>query len=1076
MRKLLICLATIAAILSGSAPAHAQAEDTGSTEEPVFELSPFTVTTSGDVGYLASSTLSGSRINTELRDVAASVTVLTDEFMNDLATNDIAEALAFIAGAENDATRDTNNTNSLGQGYVGSDFGDPATQSGRVRVRGLGNATNAADYMQILTSPDRYNIQRVEFLRGANSILFGLAEPAGLVNYTSKRALTSRDMGEIQLKVDNFGSVRAVLDYNKVIKKDVFALRLAALRNDGKYKVETARNDDQRYFITGTYRPFKKTTIRAYYEDINRDSRRPNYRLPQDNVTGWLELYNTYYDQLSPEDLAAAFYWDPSVPGGGSQGVNGIPNNSKVTIDGESIDLGRPRRMMDGYTKATALFYDRSNWNDPLLGGATLAGARNEFGADVGSSIRQFFVRSGSPLEGRSGFVDPQVTNRDIWPYDKYELSTIPGTYQAEDATRYNLTVEQKITPDFHLYASYQMEENTTENLFSPIAQTQGIAIDINTKLPDGRENPNFLRPFFYGRSLGGWTNQKAENFLFQANYDLDMSKIDERLDWMGFHRITALYNSTELDRLGYRAGNHVDNTIDGVLEAGQNSPSRHVYQFWYIGDPVQPGDTALRLNGIPSTTVANAGQSYPFTYFNNPTRTWEQSPEDISISRQLIANARNHTVQENYGYGASIQSYFWNNRIVTLFGIRKDTVESYVYELVTRDPPYLGTSRNDYIKDNVMPNFEDSANTSTQSIVFHVTDWFRVFANRSENFAATNPRNDNLYRPIKPQNGQTEEYGFGLQLLDDRVHVRATFYKSSQNDATASGVTSTAALRVAAFEDALYNALLSADRLDEWFTIGPNGITTEPYDVPLNVASTRDSISEGWELELIANPTPNWRISFNLSKVDNRSSNIGSELRDFIDTRADYYSQFYAEGLRQDGTNDATPDNEFNPSRLVKDRFRDTVARNYIGGVSGEGRSNIGISDYTAGFVTNYSFREGFMEGFSLGASVRWESGKIIGSEQKEVIYNIGGLENEPGSIADPDNFHYGEDTWSGGMHIAYKTKLFNGKVDWRIQLNVQNLTSDGDIRVIRLNPDESAVYGVSQPVTYVLSNTFKF
>jgi outer membrane receptor protein involved in Fe transport len=1045
-------------------------------DDEIYELSPFEVSTTSDVGYLASSTLSGSRIKTELRDVAASVTVLTDEFLDDVAADDIASALAFSVGAENDATRDTNNTNSLGQGYVGSDFGDPSTRSGSVRVRGLGRATNAADYIQIISSPDRYNIQRAEFLRGANSILFGLAEPAGLVNYSSKKALTYKDMGELQFKVDNFGSVRGVVDYNKVIKDDVLALRVAALNNKQQYKVKTAQHYDRRYYLTGTYRPFKKTTIRAYVEDINKNGRRPNYRLPQDNVSDWLELHNTYYDVLSPEELAAAFYWDPSIPGGGSQGVNGIPNNAKVTIDGETIDLGRPRRLLDGNNKSTALFYDNSDWTNPLYGGSTLTGTRNEKGADVGSGIRQFFVRSASPRENTSGFVDPQVTNHKIFPYDEYELSTISGTYQKEDASRYNLTIQQEVTPDFHLYAAFQKEENTTENLFSPIAQTQGIAIDINTKLPDGRDNPNFLRPFFYGRSLGGWTNQEAENFLFQANYDLDMKKVHERLGWMGFHRITALYNSTKLDKIGYRYGNHVDNTIDGVLEANQNSPSRHVYQFWYIGDPVQPGDTELRLTGLPSTTVAHVDQSYPLTYFNNTSRSWEQSPEDISISRQLIRNARNHTLQENYGYGVSIQSYFWNNRIVTLFGIRSDSVESYVYDLITQDPPYLGTSRDDYITEDIEANFEDSAETSTQSIVFHVTDWFRVFANRSENFAATNPRNDNLFRPIPPQNGQTEEYGFGLQLFEDRVHVRATFYESSQNDATASGVTSTAALRVAAFEDALYNALLSADRLDEWWTYDSNGITNEQYDAPLNVASTRDSVSKGWEVEVVANPTRNWRLSFNLSKVENASSNIGQELRDFIDARADFYKPFYDEGLRQDGTNNDTPNNEFNPSRLIKDRFRDTVARNYIGGVSGEGRPNIGISDYTAGLVSTYSFRDGILKGFSIGGSLRWESGKIIGSQQKDVIYNIGGLENEPGKVGDPDNSHYGDANWTGGMHIAYKRKLMEGKVDWKVQLNVQNMTSEGGLRVIRLNPDKSPVYGVSRPLTFVLTNTFKF
>ena len=41
----------------------------------IVELSPFTVNTSGDVGYVAENTLAGSRLNTKLRDTASTVSV-----------------------------------------------------------------------------------------------------------------------------------------------------------------------------------------------------------------------------------------------------------------------------------------------------------------------------------------------------------------------------------------------------------------------------------------------------------------------------------------------------------------------------------------------------------------------------------------------------------------------------------------------------------------------------------------------------------------------------------------------------------------------------------------------------------------------------------------------------------------------------------------------------------------------------------------------------------------------------------------------------------------------------------------
>ena len=53
------------------------------TEEDVIVLSAFEVSETDSVGYTANSTLAGTRINTKLRDVGASISVFTPEFMAD---------------------------------------------------------------------------------------------------------------------------------------------------------------------------------------------------------------------------------------------------------------------------------------------------------------------------------------------------------------------------------------------------------------------------------------------------------------------------------------------------------------------------------------------------------------------------------------------------------------------------------------------------------------------------------------------------------------------------------------------------------------------------------------------------------------------------------------------------------------------------------------------------------------------------------------------------------------------------------------------------------------------------------
>ncbi|MFM8334296.1 MAG: hypothetical protein ACKODK_01930, partial [Opitutaceae bacterium] len=54
----------------------------------VVELSPFQVSASADRGYLAANTLSGTRINSKIEDLGASITVVTKQQLLDNAAVD----------------------------------------------------------------------------------------------------------------------------------------------------------------------------------------------------------------------------------------------------------------------------------------------------------------------------------------------------------------------------------------------------------------------------------------------------------------------------------------------------------------------------------------------------------------------------------------------------------------------------------------------------------------------------------------------------------------------------------------------------------------------------------------------------------------------------------------------------------------------------------------------------------------------------------------------------------------------------------------------------------------------------
>lgn len=68
-------------------------------EEPVA-LSPFVIAASADTGYLSSSTLAGSRLRTDFKDIAAQVSVMMPEFLADIGAFSNNDAFSYSLNTE----------------------------------------------------------------------------------------------------------------------------------------------------------------------------------------------------------------------------------------------------------------------------------------------------------------------------------------------------------------------------------------------------------------------------------------------------------------------------------------------------------------------------------------------------------------------------------------------------------------------------------------------------------------------------------------------------------------------------------------------------------------------------------------------------------------------------------------------------------------------------------------------------------------------------------------------------------------------------------------------------------------
>lgn len=243
------------------------------TKDEVVELSPFVVNAEEDTGYQATNTLAGSRMNTSLKDTAASISVLTEEFMKDIGAINLNDAIAFGNNVEFDDTQ-TSNDNATFEFF--STF----------RIRGQA-ATVARNYFRWKLPADLFNAERIEEARGPNSILFGIASAGGLISTQTKQASTNRNFRRGQLVYGSYDSRRATVDINQTAFNGKFGVRFNAVTSKSNGYQHFVFNEDNRAHLALKYNLTPNTIIRAEYERGKTHSNKANNQEIGDNLMRW---------------------------------------------------------------------------------------------------------------------------------------------------------------------------------------------------------------------------------------------------------------------------------------------------------------------------------------------------------------------------------------------------------------------------------------------------------------------------------------------------------------------------------------------------------------------------------------------------------------------------------------------------------------------------------------------------------------------------------------------------------------------------------------------------------------------
>ena len=219
--------------------------------DETIELSPFFVATDRDIGWVASSTLVGSRTNEELKNVPLSVDALTNEFMRDVNAFTLDDAARWVAGLDVASPLELRHEeNSLY--YRGMSVGN----------REAGGSTR--NFFLWYAPTDNYNIERIDFNKGSNSLMFGDASPGGqTATYTKQPRF--KNFGEFVGQYASYKTYRVQVDINRKISERA-AFRLNLVERATRAYIDFSDSQFRGADLAAVYRATPTTTVRLEAE------------------------------------------------------------------------------------------------------------------------------------------------------------------------------------------------------------------------------------------------------------------------------------------------------------------------------------------------------------------------------------------------------------------------------------------------------------------------------------------------------------------------------------------------------------------------------------------------------------------------------------------------------------------------------------------------------------------------------------------------------------------------------------------------------------------------------------------
>ena len=1032
----------------------------GESKDEVLQLSPFEVV-ADTKGYFAANTMAGTRLNSKLEDIAASISVVTKQQMDDFGLLDVNDIFNYESNTEGTGNYTDFSFNSAGMPLDNVQSNPQAAN----RIRGVNTANTAFGNFETSgrTPIDPSNIDGVEISRGPNSSIFGVGSPAGTVNSVPASANLRKNATTVTARADSQDGWRTSFDLNRVLKADALAVRITAVKQHDGFALKPSGVFTERVNGMVKFRPFKKTTLTGAYSYYRAHGNRPNSLAPRDGVSGWLS--------------AGAPTWDPIS---GTVKING-------SVAGTFTGSGNPSYFTTqigtllGYIDQAGLSY--------------LGQARGSAGTTpLTQSQNQRLV---TPVVDPSGYLAtqplfqkyPVLSNKGIYDWSSINVGAMN---RFEDKTQTtSLMLEQSILQthrqmlDLQLGVFRENADRFTRNLLGSLSPSASFAstvtIDVNERLLDGTPNPYFRRPFIQlDRPQNNKQPLDRDTYRAQLAYRLDLRPESNPLHWLGLHQLSAYgeYKNIESRQYTYRdaiVSNHA--WTDTTSNRGDAS-TYVIYPRFYIGD-------GTGNNVDYGSTAYNPG-TYPLRWGNAATQQFVNEPVQIGTTISSASGNgtgglnNNRTVLKSQG--AVAQSFLLKDRLVTTFGLREDRS----YNKLGANPVFPNPITMDEASFNAWAPGDwtvDKGKTTTAGAVLKPLSWLNLTVNKSATFMPSAVGFDLYGHTLPDPTGAGQDYGFSLNLFDHKLVVRINRYKTVQINSR-NGDSSNIAQRVRRLDyigatGSLYNLQrqatawltaanpnLTPDQLNQQLAsvMGlPQALIANPPNRP---AALDDLTARGTEFEINYNPNSFWALKANLTQQESINSGLSAGVTEWINDRMavwtkivdprnnqPWFTQDYGGGSAQAF---------FTSNVLAPLQIAQAMA----------GKSRPQVRKYRANLMTSYRLvgvtENRLLKQFTVGGAVRWEDkGAIgfLGAQQAPAVITTLDL-NKP--IWDKAHSYF-------DAFVSYRTKLFSDKVGLTLQLNARNVTEGGRLQPVAAEADGRIIaYRIVDPRLFILSATF--